>query len=277
MRQVTLSAGTLDYEDTGGDGPTLVFLSGLFIGGSLWRHVVADLRRDHRCVVPEMPLGAHRIPMDQAADLSARGLAALVEEFLQAVGLHEVTLIGCDWGGAQLVAAHGHAARVARLILLPQEAFENYPPGLPGRMAAAAAKVPAGVTLALQTLRVRSLRRTPINFGLMSKRPVPDEVMDAWLKPALGSAAIRRDVVKFLRSTRRGEYLEAARALSTFDRPALVMWAPECRMMRPAFGARLTEALPQGRLVHVPDCFTLVPEDQPALCVTEIRAFLASS
>jgi pimeloyl-ACP methyl ester carboxylesterase len=277
MRQVTLSAGTLDYEDTGGDGPTLVFLSGLFIGGSLWRHVVADLRRDHRCVVPEMPLGAHRIAMDPAADLSSRGLAALVAEFLQTAGLSEVTLIGCDWGGAQLVVAYGHAGRVARLILLPQEAFENYAPGLPGKMAAAAARVPAGVTLALQTLRVRSLRRAPVNFGLMSKRPVPDEVMDAWLAPALGSAAIRRDVVKYLRSTRRGEYVEAARALSTFDRPALVMWAPECRLMRPVFGARLTEALPQGRLVHVPDSFTLIPEDQPALCVAEIRAFLASS
>jgi pimeloyl-ACP methyl ester carboxylesterase len=277
MPQVTLSAGTLEYSDTGGGGPSLVFLSGLFVGGSLWRHVIADLRRDYRCVVPEMPLGAHRIAMNPAADLSARGLAALVEEFLQALDLRTVTLIGCDWGGAQLVAAHGHAERVARLILLPQEAFENYPPGLPGRMAAAAARVPAGVTLALQTLRVRGLRRAPINFGLMSKRPVPTEVMDTWLAPALGSAAIRRDVVRFLRATRRGEYVEAARALNTFDRPALVMWAPECRMMRPGFGARLTEALPQGRLVHVPDSFTLVPEDQPALCATEIRAFLATS
>ncbi|MEU4625371.1 alpha/beta hydrolase [Actinoplanes sp. NPDC023801] len=277
MRQVRLSTGALEYEDTGGEGPTLVFLSGLFVGGSLWRHVVADLRRDHRCVVPEMPLGAHRIAMDPDADLSSPALAALVGEFLRVVDLHDVTLIGCDWGGAQLVAAHGHAERVARLVLLPQEAFENYPPGLPGRMAAAAAKVPAGVTLALQTLRVRGLRRTPVNFGLMSKRPVPDQVMDAWLAPALGSAAIRRDVVKYLRGTRRGEYVEAARALSSFSRPALVMWAPECRMMRPGFGARLAEALPQGRLVHVPDCFTLVPEDQPELCAIEIRAFLASS
>ena len=63
MPVVGLSAGTIEYEDSGGEGPVLVLLHGLSMDGSLWRGVVADLRVDHRCVVPTLPLGGHRRPM----------------------------------------------------------------------------------------------------------------------------------------------------------------------------------------------------------------------
>lgn len=275
MQNVVLSAGTVEYEDSGGDGPVLLFLTGAFVGATLWRHVVAGLRADHRCVVLEVPLGAHRLPMNPDADLSSRGLAALVAEFMRVLALREVTLVGCDWGGAQMVAAHGLDERLSRLVLLPQEAFDNFPPGLPGRLLYLSSKVPGMTLLALQTLRVRGLRRSPVNFGLMSKRPIPDDIMDAWLAPALGSAEIRRDLLKYLRATRRDEYLEAAGKLAAFAKPAMVLWAPESRMMRPENGPRLAEALPRGRLIEVSDSFTLVPEDRPDACVDEIRSFVA--
>jgi pimeloyl-ACP methyl ester carboxylesterase len=277
MRDVELSAGTVEYEDTGGDGPVLVFLTGLFVGTTLWRHVIADLRADHRCVAMEVPLGAHRRPMKPDADLSSRGLATLVAEFLGALDLREVTLVGCDWGGAQLVVAYGMVDRISRLVLLPQESLENYPPGLPGRLAYQSSKVPGATAFALQTLRVRGMRRAPTAMGLMSKRPVPHDVVDAWIAPALHSREIRRDVRKYLRSTERGEYVSAARKLAAFDRPALVMWAPESRMMRAGNGERLAKALPRGVLVEVPDSFTLIPEDQPQVCAERIRAFVADS
>ena len=82
MLETELSAGIIEYEDMGSGSPALVFLHGLAMDGSLWRHVVADLRSDYRCVVPTLPLGGHRRPMRPDADLSARGVARLVQEFL---------------------------------------------------------------------------------------------------------------------------------------------------------------------------------------------------
>jgi pimeloyl-ACP methyl ester carboxylesterase len=275
MRAVELSAGTIDYDDTEGDGPILVFLTGLLVGVSLWQQVTDNLRHDHRCVVLEMPLGAHHRPMSPEADLSAMGLARLVAEFLERLDLRDVTLIGCDWGGAQLVAAHGLSDRLARLVLLPQEAFDNYPPGLPGHAIHLSSKLPGATTLALQTLRVRPLRRSSMNFGQMSKRPLPPELLDAWLTPALSSRLIRRDLLKYLRTTRRDEYVEAARLLATFDHPALVLWAPESKMMRPANGPRLAAALPNATLIELPDTYTLIPADQPTACANELRHFVA--
>ena len=67
MRKIRLSAGTIEYEDMGGNGPVLVLLHGLAQNGSVWRRVVAELRPNHRCVVPTLPLGGHR-PMRTDAD-----------------------------------------------------------------------------------------------------------------------------------------------------------------------------------------------------------------
>ena len=82
MNQVQLSAGTIEYQDTGGDGPVLVLLHGLMMDATLWDDVIAALSASHRCVAPTLPLGAHRHPMDPGADLSLPGIAGLAAEFL---------------------------------------------------------------------------------------------------------------------------------------------------------------------------------------------------
>jgi pimeloyl-ACP methyl ester carboxylesterase len=184
MREIELSAGMIEYEDTGGGGPVVVLLPGLAMDSSLWRHVVRELRGGHRCIVPTLPLGGHRRPMRADADLSPRGIARLEAEFLEALDLREMTLVGNDSGLFQFAAVE-HPERIARLVITSCEAFENFPPGLPGTNLWLATKLPGGVTFAVQPLLLRALRRLPVTFGWMSKRPIPHEVTDAWLRPLL--------------------------------------------------------------------------------------------
>ena len=73
MPSVEVAAGTIEYRDSGGDGPIVVLCGGLAIGPSLWDGVVAGLGPDVRCIVPTLPWGAHRIPMKPDADLTMRG------------------------------------------------------------------------------------------------------------------------------------------------------------------------------------------------------------
>ncbi len=275
MQEVELSAGIIEYEDTGGSGPIVVLLHGLVMDGSLWRHVVRELRADHRCVVPTLPVGGHRRPMRADADLSLRGLASLQAEFLEALDLRDVTLVGNDLGLFQVTASE-YPERIARLVITSCEAFENIPPGLPGRTIAFAIKLPGGLNALVQPLRLRALRRLPLAFGWMAKRPIPHEITDAWLCPLLTQRKIRRDLLKYLHNYNKGDLLAAAERLRSFERPALVIWAAEDRVMPPDHGRRLANLLPHARLVEIPDSYTLIPEDQPAQLAAHIRAFIAS-
>jgi pimeloyl-ACP methyl ester carboxylesterase len=275
MSEIELSSGMIDYRDTGGDGPVLVLLHGLMMDGSLWDGPIDDLSIDHRCVAPTLPLGAHRHAMAADADLSLTGLALLVTEFLDRLDLNDVTLIGNDTGGAiaQMVIANA-SPRVGRVVLASCEAFDNIPPGLTGRTLALTGKLsPRLFGLFMQQMRLRPLRRLPLAFGWLTKRG--DAATARWVKPVLEQPEIRRDAVRVLRAVMsdRQVLVDVARRLSGFDRPALVVWASEDRVMPLDHGRRLAHLLPQGRLFDVDDSYTLIPLDQPVWFAHVVREF----
>jgi pimeloyl-ACP methyl ester carboxylesterase len=277
MPEVELSSGTIEYEDTGGNGPVVVLVHGLIMDSSLWRHVIDDLRSDCRCVAPTLPFGGHRHPMHADADLSMRGMAAILGELIERLDLRDITLAMNDWGGAQLLIGGAQDERIARLALCSCEAFDNVPPKGSAQMLPYIARVPGGLTAALLPFRFDRLRRLPITYGPLSKRPVPREIMDRWFGPVTEQREIRRDLRKYVVSAAQGrrDLLAAAETLRSFDRPALVAWASEDRLMPREHGRRLAELLPQGRLVEVEDSYTLIPEDQPAVLAASLRELLA--
>ena len=274
--QVELSAGTVEYTDTGGAGPAVVFVHGLLMDGSLWDGPVADLT-GLRCVVPTLPLGAHRQPMRDDADLSMPGLARLLGEFLERLDLRDVTLVGVDTGGAlvQLLVAED-APRVGRIVLASCDAFDNFPPGLTGKTLFLTGKLPPPLFGAfMQQMRLRAVRRLPIAFGRLTKRG--DAATARWLRPLLSQAGVRRDTVRVLRAAAAapGILVEAAERLPGFDRPALVVWATEDRVMPLEHGRRLAALLPKGKLAEVADSYTLLPLDRPAEFARLVRELTA--
>ena len=275
MESVQLASGTVDYEDSGGDGRVIVFAGGLIMDATLWHPVVHLIGPEFRCVVPVLPLGGHRRAMNPDADLSLHAIADLLAEFMERLDLHDVILVAVDWGGPQLTAAR-HPERIAGLVLLPEEAFDNIPPGLPGTFAGLAAKMPGGVFAVAQTLRAPFMCRLPMTFGWMAKRPIPRATMTSWITGIRTNRAVRRDVSKYVRTSDVKGLEEAAAALAHFDRPTLVLWASEDKVMPPEHGRRLAEIIPNARHVEVDDAYTLLPLDQPDRVAAHITSFAAS-
>ncbi|GGF46894.1 oxidoreductase [Marmoricola endophyticus] len=238
-----------------------------------WRLVLPDLD-GLRCVLPTLPLGAHRHAMRPGTDLTQAGQARILADFLDALDLHEVTLVMSDWGGPAFVVAQDRAERVARMVMVSCEAFDNFPPP-PARPAALLCRAPGGTWLLTQLMRTSLLRHGRHGYGSMSHARVPDEVMDAWFEPARRDPLVRRDLRAFATGTpRRSTLLQWSARLADFDRPALVVWAADDTMMPLAHGRRLAELLPQGRYVEVADSRTLVTEDQPEVLARLIRDFV---
>ena len=273
--EIRLSGGTIVYRDSGPkDGPVFVFVHAFLTGGTVFRKVVERLDGSARCLTPDWPLGAHTIPMDDAADITPRGVARLVAEFLEALDLRDVTLVGNDTGGAisQIVATE-HGERVGRLALVACDAFEAFPPKLFVPIVKGAAKGPRAVSALLGGLRVPALRKAPFAYGWTAKHGIPDDVIDAWVQPALTNQKIRRDISRLCAGVDPSVTLDVAAKLTAFHKPALIVWAREDKFFGNELGERLAAVLPDSRLEWVDDSYAFVSEDQPARLAALLAEF----
>jgi pimeloyl-ACP methyl ester carboxylesterase len=274
MKSVDVTAGTIEYREEGDpSGPPVVLLHGLLMNDAQWNLALPLLPSGFSYLLPILPMGGHRIPMREDADLTMPGMVDIVADFLDALDLNDVTLVVTDWGGALFLTDIGRDKRVARLVICPSEAFENFPPGFPGRVAWLASRNTLTVSLAMRQLKIGWLRRQWLMFGQMAKKPVPQDIVDEWLAAGLADRRIRRDLVKYCRTTFDGaELIRATNRLADFDGDVLVLWSRN-PVMPDDHATRLAE-LTGGTLRYIDDANVLVMLDQPEQTATEIGKFL---
>lgn len=266
LHTVELASGPVAYRDVG-SGPTLLFVHGLLVDGLLWADAVALLADTHRCVVPDLPLGSHDLPMRPGADLTPPGLADLVAELATALDLDDVILVGNDTGGTvcQLVVAR-HPERLAGLVLTNTEAFEHFPFAV--RIFRVGASR-AGVAVLARLLALRPVQR--LVEVLVSRRRDP-ELLARWLGRC-GRPGIRDDLRAVLGDLGPHHTIAAARTFGRFDRPVLLVWGAGDRIFPMRSAERLAAAFPDARLVRVPRARAFVPRDAPRELATAVTDF----
>ena len=274
MKAVELDAGTVQYREEGDpDGPPVVLLHGLLMNDAQWDLVLPLLPADHRYLLPVLPMGGHRVPMREDADLTLPGMVGIVADFLDALDLTDVTLVVTDWGGALFLTDVGRDKRVASMVICPSEAFENFPPGFPGKVAWLASRSTMTVSLAMRQLRIGWLRRRWLMFGMMAKKPIPQHIVDAWFDAGIKDERIRRDLVKYCRTRFvDADLVRATERLAAFDGDVLVLWSHNPVM--PDDHATRLAALVNGSLRYVDDANVLIMLDQPEQTAREIGRFL---
>src|SRR6516225_2520974 len=125
--QVATPHADLSYVSVG-EGPPAVFVHGVGTSAYLWRNLIDRVAGARRCLAFDLPLhGASPARPDQ--DFTLAGLAELIEEFCDALGLVEIDLVAHDTGGAlaQIFAAR-HPERLLTLTLTNCDTHDNVPP-----------------------------------------------------------------------------------------------------------------------------------------------------
>lgn len=274
-RTIEHPAGTIAYRERG-EGPVIVFVHGVGMTGDLWRNVAPELAGSHRCIAPDLPLGAHRERISPDTDMSLPGLARILADFLDALDVDDVTIVANDTGGAisQWLVGH-HGERVGRLVLTSCDAFDKYPPD-PQRILAALARPRPLFWVLAKAMRFRWAQRLSIAYGDTTKEPIDPEVMQANTLGIRTLPWVRADLRRILLAVEDDHMFRAAEGLASFDKPAMVVWGADDILFPPVYGRLLAELLPHGRYVEIPDCMTFVPEEQPEKLVRLIEEFLAA-
>jgi pimeloyl-ACP methyl ester carboxylesterase len=274
--EVALPQGTVRYRDEG-SGPTLVFIHGLLVNSALWRNVISLLSSQFRCIAPDLPLGAHSVPLHAGADLTPPGVAQLVADFIEVLDLQNVTLVGNDTGGAicQLVVTQ-HPERITCLVLTNCDSFEDFFPSLIRPFTYGARLFDIGFANFLAWMfRTHAAQRLLV--ALVSRRHADDALLDTYFTPLLTNKDVRRDMTQFLRSVSNRYTLEAARHFQAFEHPVLLVWGKNDLFFSLSNARRLQQAFPHARLELVAPSRAFVPEDQPEALAQKIAEFVGES
>ncbi len=274
LKETQLSQGTIRYREAG-SGKPVVFVHGYLVDHRLWDGVVDGLSDRFRCIAPDWPLGAHRVPMNRDADLSPTGLAKLIADFLAKLELEDVTIVGNDSGGAiSQILVTTYPDRIGRLVLTNCDTHENFPPG-PFKAMPPLAKLPGGMFLLSAPFRIEAIARYA--FKPFTKTKIPDELVASWMEPAKSDSAVLRDAGKVTAGMNKRYTLAAAEKLRSSDLPLRLLWAPGDKYFPISYAERLLGEAKNASLVTIPDASTFVSLDQPQRVAKEIAEFAASS
>ena len=273
MPRVKLEQATIDYRVLGPEDsahPPVVFVHGILVDSRLWDRVAEGLAQlGFRCYLPNWPLGSHTIPVDDPAALSPRGVATMIRDFIVAVGLSDVTLVGNDTGGGlcQMVV-DAYPEHVGRLALTNCDAFDKFPP-FPFTLVFALLRGPVSIKVLFEQMRIKALRHSPLGFGLLLADPDP-HLTASWLEPARTDARIRRDLARLLRQLAKTDLTEASTRMGRFTKPAVIVWGQRDRCFTPSLGRRLAAQFPNSTLIEVPGARTFVSLDNPRAVVDAV-------
>jgi pimeloyl-ACP methyl ester carboxylesterase len=270
-----LPQGRLSYRVAGplsSSRPPVVFLHGLLVDSRLWAPVAERLAAEGvRSYALTLPLGAHEVPMNAGADLSPPGVARLVGDFIAALGLDNVTIVGNDTGGAicQLMLG-GDTSRIGAAVLTNCDAFDAFPPRALAPLFFAG-RHPGIVACLLPGLRSARVRTGKLGFGPLTSAPLDATLTRSWIEP-LADKAIRRDLAAFAGGVRPRALLDAASRFGQFTGPVRILWGDDDAYFGPELGRRLSEAFPHASLVTVPGGRTFLPLEHPDAVAGEVIA-----
>ena len=270
-----LPQGRLAYRVAGpaaSSRPPVVFVHGILVDARLWEPVAGRLAAEGiRSYAPTLPLGAHPWPMNPDADLSPAGVAQLVRDFIAALGLSDVTIVGNDTGGAICqVLLGGSRDRVGAAVLTNCDALGTFPPRKFAPLFRAL-RHPGLVACMTPALRSERVRHGPLAFGPLSAKPLDPDLTSGWMEP-LSGRAVRRDLAKFARQVHPRVLLDAASRFGQFTGPVRIVWGEGDPFFTTGLGRELSTAFPHSTLTTVPGGRTFLPLDHSAEVAAEIAS-----
>jgi haloalkane dehalogenase len=114
---ITLRAGTVHYVDEG-SGPPILFVHGTPTWSFEYRHLIRGLAGSHRCLAPDH-LGFGLSSRPETFAYTPEAHAAVLAELVDALDLHDLTLVVHDFGGPiGLPLALQTPSRVSQVVLM---------------------------------------------------------------------------------------------------------------------------------------------------------------
>jgi pimeloyl-ACP methyl ester carboxylesterase len=274
MHVTTPTFGEVAYGESG-TGPASLFIHGVFLNADLWRHQVEALSDLRHCIAVD--LLAHGESALPTGHLTIGVQAAMIVEFLDAMGIEEVDLVGNDTGGAvaQMIAA-SHPDRVRSMTLTNSDVHDNFPPEafVPiQELARQGGLVEALGALAADPESIRAALGT----GMEHPESIPDDTLLGFFA---GFASVERATAlqDYIAGMEPSEMIAVRDGLARFTKPTAVVWATDDVFFPVAWAEWLETTIPGVvRSVRVEGARLFFPLERPDDLTRELRQFWGPS
>jgi pimeloyl-ACP methyl ester carboxylesterase len=272
-RSIPTPSGRISYLEQG-EGPVALFVHGVLLNSYLWRHQLAHLSDIRRCIAVDL-LAHGDTEIEPGHDVSVTANAEMLRQFLDALQIAQVDLVGNDSGGgiAQIFAAT-HPARVRSLTLTDCDAHDNWPPeAFKPFLAMAAAGGLRGTLEAM--LSDTSIYRSPQALGPAYEHPerVSDHSIEQYLHPFVRSEQRMRDLQRFLAAFDNTHTRAVESKLRALTAPTLIVWGTDDVYFDVKWSRWLADAIPgTRRRVELEGARIFFPEERWADFNHELRA-----
>jgi pimeloyl-ACP methyl ester carboxylesterase len=262
-RSVQTPSGRISYIEQG-SGPVALFVHGVLLNSHLWRHQLADLSDIRRSIAVDLLAhGDTEIAPEQ--DVSVTANAKMLKEFLGALKIDQVDLVGNDSGGgiSQIFAAL-YPERVRSLTLTNCDTHDNWPPEAFKPFLAMAAA--GGLRRTLDAMLAdKSVYRSPKALGPAYQHPeqLSDDSIETYLRPFVQSPQRTHDLERFLAAFDNGHTLVIEPQLKTLTAPTLIVWGTDDVYFPVKWSHWLAESIPgTRRRVEFKDARIFFPEER---------------
>ncbi|WP_255516489.1 alpha/beta fold hydrolase [Luteimonas suaedae] len=224
-RTAATPSGTISYVERG-SGPVALFVHGVLLNGYLWRHQLAALDDARRCIAVDLLAHGHT-EAAEGQDVSVTANAHMLAQFLDALGVEQVDLVGNDSGGGicQIFAAL-YPQRLRSLVLSNCDAHDNWPPEAFQPFVAMVAA--GGLEGALTgMLADKAAYREALAPAYERPEAVTDETIEAYLRPFLDAPGRMRELERFVNAFDCRHTLAIEDRLRRLQVPTLVAWGTD--------------------------------------------------
>ncbi len=263
------------YVDAGeGGAPAAIFLHGVLVNADIWRNVIFDVADLRRCIAPDLPAhGGSPVP-GADSDVSLTGLARMLDELCDRLGLDRVDVVANDTGGAiaQVFAAH-FPQRIRTLTLTNCDVHDNFPPeAFRPFMEMAFAGEFGPLVAAMAGDRDLARSEMGLGTGYVQAGQLSDEVVDSYLAPFVADQG--KGLERVLTAGSVDELTGIAPLLAQLTAPTQVAWGTADVFFGPEWAERLRELIPAvERVTLIPDAMLFWVDERAADLVPLLRDF----
>jgi pimeloyl-ACP methyl ester carboxylesterase len=244
---VDTPSGRVSYVEQG-EGPVALFVHGVLLNGYLWRHQLTELVTIRRCIAVDL-LAHGATEIDPSQDVSATANAVMLRQFLDAMEIGSVDLVGNDSGGGiALIFAANNPERVRSLTLTDCDTHDNWPPeAFKPFLALSAAGGLRGALDAM--LSDKDVYRSAGALGPAYEHPetVSDETIDTYLRPLVASEQRTVDVARFLAAFDCSHTVAVEAQLKKLKAPTLIVWGTDDIYFDVKWSSWLAKTIPGTR------------------------------